>query len=52
MAFKPLSANPQSGQTHSICRLLPMNCLSMFDHFVGLVLKGLFPFLEVPQWLS
>ena len=26
---------PQNGQTHS------SNCLSMFDHFVGLVLKGL-----------
>ena len=22
-------------------RLLPMNCLSVFDHFVGLALKGL-----------
>ena len=27
--------------TQKICRLLPMNCLSVFDHFVGLVLKGL-----------
>ena len=32
---------PQNGQTHSqtIRRLLPSNCLSVFDHFVGLTLK-------------
>ena len=27
--------------TQTIARLLPTNCLSVFDHFVGLVLKGL-----------
>ena len=27
--------------THTICRLFPTNCLSVFDHCVGLVLKGL-----------
>ena len=27
--------------TQTIRRLLPMNCLSVLDHFVGLVLKGL-----------
>ena len=27
--------------TQTICRLLPTNCLSVFDHFVGLALKGL-----------
>ena len=27
--------------SQTIRRLLPMNCLSAFDHFVGLVLKGL-----------
>ena len=27
--------------TQTICRLLPTNCLSVFDHFVGLPLKGL-----------
>ena len=32
---------PQNGQTHSICRLLLTNGLSVFDHFVGLVLKEL-----------
>ena len=30
-----LSANPQNGQTHL------NNCLSVLDHFVGFVLKGL-----------
>ena len=25
----------------TICRLLSTNCLSMFDHFVGLMVKGL-----------
>ena len=28
-------------QTQPIRRLLPTNCLSVFDHFVGLALKGL-----------
>ena len=27
--------------TQTIRRLLPMNCLSVFDHFVGLALKRL-----------
>ena len=27
--------------TQTIRWLLPMNCLSVFDHFVGLALKGL-----------
>ena len=27
--------------SQTIRRLLPTNCLSAFDHFVGLVLKGL-----------
>ena len=27
--------------TQAILRLLPTNCLSVFDPFVGLVLKGL-----------
>ena len=26
--------------TQTICRLLSTNCLSVFDHFVGLALKG------------
>ena len=34
---------PQNGQTHSqtIRRVLPTNCLSVCNHFVGLVLRGL-----------
>ena len=33
---------PQNGQTHSkIRRQKPTNCLSVFDHFVGLPFKGL-----------
>ena len=27
--------------TQTICRLLPENYLNVFDHFVGLALKGL-----------
>ena len=27
--------------TQTICRLLPTNCLSVFNHFVSLALKGL-----------
>ena len=27
-------------QTQTICWLLPMNCLSVFDHFVGLALDS------------
>ena len=27
--------------TQTICRLLPTNCFSVFEHFVGVVLKGL-----------
>ena len=27
--------------TQTICRQLPKNCLSVFDHFVELMLKGL-----------
>ena len=33
---------PQNGQTNlTICWLLPTNSLIVFDHFAGLVLKGL-----------
>ena len=39
----PLSANPKNGQAHSNNSLavLSTNCLRLFDHFVGLALKGL-----------
>ena len=42
--LKPLSANhTQNGQTHSkrFVDDLTTNCLSVFDRFVGLALKGL-----------
>ena len=36
--------------TQTICRQQPPNCLSVFDHFVGLALKGLnFPIQETPR---
>ena len=35
--FDPLSANPTKWSN----TLLPMNCLSVFDHFVKLAPKGL-----------
>ena len=38
----PLSANPTKwSNTQTIHRLMPTNCLSVFDQFVGLALKGL-----------
>ena len=32
---------PLNGQTNTIIRQQPTNCFSVFDHFEGLVLKGL-----------
>ena len=32
--------------TETISRLLPTNCLNVFDHFVGLVLQGLSDYLS------
>ena len=43
--FNPLSANPAKW---SNTRLLPTNFLSVFDHFVGLALKGLKLNLTLP----
>ena len=39
----PLGGNPIKWVKHNqtICRLLPINCLGVFDQFVGLVLTGL-----------
>ena len=34
-------SNKMVKHTERIRRLLPTNCLGVFDHFVGLVLKGL-----------
>ena len=41
--FNPLSANPTkwSNTLKQFVGNLPTNCLSVFDHFVGLALKGL-----------
>ena len=46
--FKSLSAKPTkwSNTLKQFVGKFPMNCLSVFDHFVKLVLKGLSPFLE------
>ena len=35
--------------TQTICRQQPKNCLSVFDHFVGLTLKGLSGCYGCPQ---
>ena len=45
-ALNPLSANPTklSNTLKQFVGKLPTNCLSVFDHFVGLALKGLKPF--------
>ena len=34
-------STPQNGQTHSNNSSAITNCLIVFDHFVGLALKGL-----------
>ena len=41
--INPLSANPTkwSNTLKQFVGKLPMNCLRVFDHFVGLALKGL-----------
>ena len=42
-AVKPFKCQPHRmvKHTQSVRRLLPTNCLSVFDHFVGLALTGL-----------
>ena len=44
--FNPLSTNPTkwSNTFKQFVGKLPTNCLSVFDHFVILALKGLIPF--------
>ena len=44
--FNPLSTNPTkwSNTLKQFVGKLPTNCLSVFDHFVILALKGLIPF--------
>ena len=39
--FNPLSANPEKWPIKQFVGKLPTNCLSLFDHFVKLALKGL-----------
>ena len=34
--------------TQTICRQQPTNCLTVFDHFVGLAFKGLKLSISVP----
>ena len=43
LLINPLSANPTkwSNKFKQFVGKLPTNCLSVFDHFVGLALKGL-----------
>ena len=36
-----IQTTPPNPLTQTIRRLLPTNCLSVFDNFVGLVIKGL-----------
>ena len=42
-SFNPLSANPEkwSNTLKQFVRKFPTNCLSVFDHFMNLALKGL-----------
>ena len=43
MVLPYINANPDKmvKYTQTIRQQQPMNCLSVFDHFVGLTLKGL-----------
>ena len=49
MNVNPLRANPTkwSNTLKQFVGKLPTNCLSVFDHFVGLVLKGLIMMMMV-----
>ena len=38
LTFLPLTPQKKVKYTQTICRLLPTNCLNVFDHFVGLAL--------------
>ena len=51
-SFNPLSANPTKWSQHiqTICQQQPMNCLSVFDHFVGLALKVLINSLNINRY--
>ena len=45
MTIYPFKRQPHKmvKHTQTSCRQKPTNCFSMFDHFVGLALKGLSP---------
>ena len=49
LAVSPLSADPTkwSNTLNQFFGNLPTNCLSVFDHFVGLTLKGLTIFAKL-----
>ena len=49
LIFNPFSANPTKGSNalKQFVGNLPTNCLRVFDHFVGLTLKGLTDFFEI-----
>ena len=62
MSVNPLNANPTTHKMvkhiRTICKPLPTICLSVFDHFVELALKGLiykvilkFPIKSCPKQL-
>ena len=49
--FNPLRANPRnwSNTLKQFVGNLPMNCISVFDHFLGLALKGLMEVYSIPH---
>ena len=56
-AVNPFSANftKWSNTLKQFVGNLPTNCLSVFDHFIGLALKGLINFVKIPLlyiWLG
>ena len=54
ISINPLSANPTkwSNTLQQFVGNLPTNCLSVFDYFVGLALKGLTSYFIKWQFLS
>ena len=52
--INPLSANPHKmlKHTQTIHRQKPINCLSLFDHFVGLALKDLKEYVNFKYYIG
>ena len=52
--IKPLKHQSHKMVKHTqlICWQQPTNCLSVFDHFVGLALNGLEIYLSDPSWVG